>query len=314
MPRNQTLDFLKFIFSICIIAIHTSVFKYFNSTLYYTIPMGLMRMAVPFFFVTSGYFYFQRLDEHKDSKSYILRLVKIFIIFEGLEVLIYTPALLLSQNFHLFPYLWKMISVGLGGIYWYLISLILSFVIVTPLWKKKRIYPTLIIGFILYLMVFSVDSYSMIFDRTWIQSIAKIHTNIWTWPQAGLCSSLFYLSLGALIYQKKPKMTYSKSLLIFSMICLVVESYLLQSHGASDANCYISLIIGTPLLFIEVLKHPNMKINTHHLGKMSLYIYMVHPIVLNVFSLFVPQGLPLFLTGSLVSIMISYLTCQKTSK
>lgn len=311
MQRNETLDFMKFIFSICIIAIHTSVFKYFNSTLYYTIPMGLMRIAVPFFFVTSGYFFYQRLQDNKDSKSYILRLIKIFIIFEGAEVLIYTPALLFSHNFHILPYLWKMISVGLGGIYWYLISLILSFVIVTPLWKKKRINPTLIIGLILYLMVFSVDSYSMIFNQTRIHSLAKIHTCIWTWPQAGLCSSLFYLSVGALIYQKKPKITYSKVFLVLSLICLIVESYLLQSHGASDANCYISLIIGTPLLFIEVLKHPNMKIHTNQLGKMSLYIYAVHPIVLNIFGLVIPQDLPLFLIGSIISIIIAYLIIKR---
>ena len=315
MKRNRTIDLLKFIFSICVIAIHSSLFKEINTTLYISTTMGLFRIAVPFFFITSGYFYYRKLSSNQDTKIYILKLIKIFLIFEAIEILLYTPFQLSSlHGFGLVTYLWSIISVGLGGAYWYLISTIISLLILTPLWKKKRILPLLITGLCLYLVVFTNDSYSMIFNETPIQEIAKIDRYIWRWPQAGLCSSLFYLSLGAYLYEKKPIIKHLKLLLVFFIMLLVIESYLLQTHGASDANCYLSLIIFTPLLFIFVLEHP-INIKFEYFGKMSLYIYMIHQIMLQVIGFIFPflwsNNELRFLICAILTVGLSYLLSKK---
>ena len=85
MKRNRTIDLLKFIFSICVIAIHSSLFKEINTTLYISTTMGLFRIAVPFFFITSGYFYYRKLSSNQDTKIYILKLIKIFLFLKLLK-------------------------------------------------------------------------------------------------------------------------------------------------------------------------------------------------------------------------------------
>lgn len=312
MQRNQNIDLLKFIFSLCIIAIHVSLFKNVNTTLYHITTMGLMRIAVPFFFIVSGYYYYQKIKLNKDTKSYIYHIIKLFLIFESIEVMIYTiPLLSTIKQYGILPYIWKIFSVGLGGAYWYLISLILSLCILTPLWKKQNIFLMFIIGLVLYLTVFTNDSYSSFFEQTTIQNIAMIHTKIWTWPQAGLCSSLFYLSLGALISQYQLQIKGLHIFLVGSIFLLLLESSYLQSHGAKDANCYISLIFIVPLLFLYVQKHSYVFFDTYLLGKMSLYIYMIHQPLLNIlrslFPIFSYNNELLYCVTVVLTIGISYI-------
>lgn len=318
MKRNNTLDLLKFIFSILIIMIHTSFLKTINTVLYNAITMGICRVAVPFFFISSGYYYYKKISLHKDTKSYIYRLMQLFITFEIIEIILYTmPLLSFIKRYGVMAYLWKIISVGVGGFYWYIVSLILSLFILTPLWKKKKILPMLILGLALYLMAMTNDSYSMFFKDTYVQATAIIHTKIWTWPQDGLCSSLLYLSIGALIYQIKPQIKHLNQLLVIFIILLIMESYFLQTHQANDANCYLSLMIVTPLIFIFVQDH-SISLNTQILGKMSVYIYMIHPFVLNILKFTNPILLTnnelLFIITSIITIVLSYIICQGKQK
>lgn len=306
--RNQSIDLFKFIFSICVIMIHTQLFKN-NNIAYITITMGLARLAVPFFFITSGYYFYQKLDLQKNVKSYFIKNIKIFVIFEKLEVIFYTvPLLSIIQKYGIFVYLWRILSTGLGGAYWYITSLIFSLLILTPFWKRKSIAPTFIIGLLLYLVVFTNDSYGFFFENTMIQNISKMHTMIWTWPQAGLCSSLLYLSIGAYIYEKKPQVSYLPMKLFLSIICLICEALFLQTHGAYDGNCYIMLIVCVPLLFLWLLQHNTLSIQTDFLGQMSLYIYMLHPLIMNGFKyLLTLSSISLFVLTTIVTICLSYM-------
>lgn len=315
MERNKSIDLTKFVMSICIIAIHSQIFKNIDSSLYYAIPMGIMRIAVPLFFVISGYYFYQRLQQGQETKNYIMSLVKLFLIFEAIELVLYLPFYRMQPGFNILLYLWKSLSTGLGGAYWYIISLIISFVLVKEFWKKQKVLPGMIVGLILYLFVFSVDSYAGIFNGTIIQKLATIHTWIWTWPQAGLCSSLFFISLGAYIYQKKPQFKVSLIYVIISMAILVIEAYLLQSTIAMDGNCYLTLLICVPLIFLYLLQHPHTSFKTKQLGQMSTYIYMAHPIVLTILRAFIPflsyNYEVLFIVTTFICIVIAYMITLK---
>lgn len=310
MERNKAIDLTKFVMSICIIGIHSQIFKNMSLSLYNVIPMGIMRIAVPLFFVISGYYFYQRLQQGKETKNYISSLVKLFLIFEAIELVLYLPAYMMQGEFNIFLYLWKSLSTGLGGAYWYIISLIISFVVVKQSWKKQKILPIMIVGIMLYLIVFSVDSYAGLFDGTTIQKVASIHTLIWTWPQAGLCSSLFFVSLGAYIYQKKPQFKVSLIHVLLSIALLGAEAYFLQSSIALDANCYLTLFICVPVIFLYLLQHPYISFETKQLGQMSTYIYMSHPIVLSVLRAMSPimstQYEILFISATLICILIAY--------
>ncbi|MEG0367727.1 MAG: acyltransferase family protein [Coprobacillus sp.] len=114
--RNRSIDLMKFIFSICIIAIHAQVFLNTNLMLYQTIVMGLMRIAVPFFFIAAGYFYYQRITLKQETKPYIMKLVQLFLIFETIEIVFYLlPALGYIEPQAILSYLWTALTIGLGS-------------------------------------------------------------------------------------------------------------------------------------------------------------------------------------------------------
>lgn len=313
--RNESIDLLKFIFSISIIMIHTQLFKEHQLT-YATMTMGLARIAVPFFFITSGYYFYQKVYYQQNVRSYFIKIIKLFFVFEMIEVMIYTiPLLSMIQKYGVLLYLWKIISVGLGGIYWYLVSLVLSLLVLLPFWKRQSIIPLLCVGFVLYFIALTNDSYGFYFENTMIQTISKYHTYIWTWPQAGLCSSLLYLSIGALIYKRQLNISHLSLKLFISLICLMFEAYYLQTHGAYDGNCYLMLIITTPLLFLWALQHETLNIKTSFLSKLSLYIYMIHPIVLNCIQFIFPMShLVLFIITTLITMSIAFIIIYKQNK
>ena len=315
MKRNPTIDLLKLVFSFGVIGIHAQLFKEINTPLWSILTMGLFRIGVPFFFVTSGYFYYQKIVNQQEIKPYILKLVKLFLMFEVMEVLIYTPFIIQGGN--VLNHIWSALSVGLGGAYWYITSTIITLLLVTPLWKKKKIIPTLLVGLIFHFIILTNDSYSSFFQGTWIQEIAKIHTSIWRWPQAGLGSSLFYLSLGAYLFEKEPKIKQINFLLMGSMIGLMIEAYFLQMRGANDGNGYLFLFICAPLLFMYAKQRP-INLDFPLMGKMSLYVYMIHPFFLIVSRIIVsfiyPSNELAFIFCSLLTVTLSFVISKKDNK
>ncbi len=313
MSRNKSIDFFKFAFSVGIIAIHISFMKNFTPQIYNMTAQGLFRLGVPFFFVVTGYYYYGRIQNNQDTKNYMKKLVKLFLTFTIIESIIYLFAYIWTLNnpIAILLYLYKSLTVGQGGIYWYMFSLIFSLVLLTPMWKKKKIKPLLIVGLILYLLTATNDVYGAIFAESFIQNIAKINTTLFCWPQAGLCSSLLYLSLGAVLYEYKPQYKNLDLDLGLALFVLVGEALLFQNTGAYDANCYLSLIFAVPLLFLYVSKNDFIKFETKRLGLMSTYMYMVHPIVIIIFRWTIPflnsTNELLFLLTMIVTTTISYL-------
>ena len=62
------VDVLKFVFSYFIIMIHVDLFNDVNESLHYFSANILTRIAVPFFFAVSGFFFAKSLDYSKERK------------------------------------------------------------------------------------------------------------------------------------------------------------------------------------------------------------------------------------------------------
>lgn len=59
--RNNSIDIFRFVCAIMVVMIHTNPFVDKNIYLGYIFSQIIPRIAVPFFFLTSGYFYIQKL-------------------------------------------------------------------------------------------------------------------------------------------------------------------------------------------------------------------------------------------------------------
>lgn len=169
----------------------------------------------------------------------------------------------------------RFFTTGLNRIYWYLISLILTCFLCRRLWKNGYTVHLICGGLFLYLIAMTYDSYSFLFENTFLAKAGEAHRFIWAWPQAGFNESVLFLSIGVYLKHKKPQIRNLNLLLCLSLACLIGEGYFCQAHGAADANCYLSLIPASILLFLYAEAHPDM-LKMKYAGELSLYIYMVH--------------------------------------
>ena len=95
MKNYSLIDITKFVLAFLVIGVHTFPFSDISSELNLIFIASICRIAVPFFFVASSFFFFQ-----KDRKitSYLKRIALLYLIW----TIIYSPfiikALLNSSN------------------------------------------------------------------------------------------------------------------------------------------------------------------------------------------------------------------------
>lgn len=315
--RNHTIDFLKLFFSFAIIAVHIHLFQDINTPLYRILTQSLFRVGVPFYFTVSGYYFAGRLNDDQKVRSYIRRLLKIYLIFEAADILL---SLLAGFSYPPGIIVLRFLTTGLNRIYWYLISLILTCVLLRKPWQKGYTVSLMILGFLLYLFAMTFDSFSFLPAGGWLDRLKDLHAFLWVWPQAGFNESVLFLSLGVFLKQKNIQIRNPYLLLVLSMFLLIGEGWFCQAHGAADANCYFSLIPCSAFLFLTTLKHPQI-LSVPHSADLSLYIYMVHiyyshvsyVLTQNSFLRFVITAVPALLT-SLLIIAVQKHRKQKTAE
>ena len=301
--RNHTIDALKLLFAFLIIAIHVQLFRD-HPVLFSCTTQSLFRIGVPFYFIVSGYYFAGKAGDRETSRRYILRLLKIYAVFEAVDLLLTVPVMAYLRQDPLVILL-RVLTSGVNGIYWYLISLILTCVLCRPLWEKKKTKHLIAAGLVLYLLAMTDDSYAGFFAGTKLQEIVHMHTLIWRWPQAGLAQSVLYLSLGVWLRQDQIRVKNPGLLFLFSTVLLVLEGLFAQMHGATDANCYFSLLAAAPLLFLWALEHPDEVQYPDRLRDLSLYVYMTH-IYFTYITAFLPD-IPRFLASAALASAVSFL-------
>ena len=80
--RNNSIDIFRIVCAIMVVAIHTNPFVDSIPFLGYIMTQVIPRIAVPFFFLTSGYFYISKLQTGKECFwKTIINLLKIYIIW-----------------------------------------------------------------------------------------------------------------------------------------------------------------------------------------------------------------------------------------
>ena len=91
--QYDSIDLMKFIFCLCIIGIHTNISSIFPKALQLLIGRGFFRLAVPFFFVCSGFWIGKKYLKQPAEldiiiQKYIFRLLIPLIIFENINNLL----------------------------------------------------------------------------------------------------------------------------------------------------------------------------------------------------------------------------------
>ena len=147
MPkRNVSIDLFRYACAIMVVAIHTDPFYDIDVYLGYLFTQILSRIVVPFFFITSGYFY--RKTVHKSwtaIKSYFKKIIGVYlawsIIYYAIDFLTWGHQNLKGYIAHC---IFSFFITGSHYHFWFFPALIISALIITFLCKtglRRTIIP-----------------------------------------------------------------------------------------------------------------------------------------------------------------------------
>ena len=287
--RKFGLDVLKFICSFMVICIHIPFPEPVN-----TIVLPITRIAVPIFFMITGYFY----SVTKERNSQVRQIKKIAKLFLGANALylLYKLFKNLLQGKTLLEFfngvfnlksLLKFILLNespFGSHLWYLGAIVYVLIIVfffEKKWGIEKLYP--LIPFLLLTDLFLGKYSLLIFAREFPLILVRNF----------LFVGLPYFLMGDLFYKIKPKI---KSQNLIWLTILFVSTTLLERFvvGIFNVNAtrdhYISTTFLAASVFLLAINCKNM-VDNYFVKKICFVgstlassIYVLHPIIIDVIS------------------------------
>ncbi len=250
------VDIAKYISALLVIAIHTFPFAGISETFNLYFISTICRMAVPFFFTISAYFFFTKL-RYDDGRflsrgsvfwKYLKRLGILYLVW----TVIYLPYTIwnwASGGFSISFILGWIRDFFLNGSYyhlWFLPALILGMIIVYRLLTQKSLKEALIVSLVLYGIGYLLNIYGPIWEGLpFINILYGFLMKILGTARDGIFFAPIFLVLGALL-SKTGRMSWKASLvgLIISFLLLCLEAWLYHKIGCLTdlSSMFLSLI------------------------------------------------------------------------
>lgn len=287
--RYDTVNILRMVCAYLVIIIHFMAFQVFGDGARYITSEFICRIAVPFFFITAGYFFYPKVNQKRYLKQYILKLSKVYVIaiivyFAAYSTQFFQDIYQEFSNGGLRHFLVTLLANGFPGTLWYFPTLIISIVVFYIFLKKDLIKLLIGVSVILLLIGLMGDSYYGVIANTPFAQIVEGYNFIFDNTRNGITFGVPFLTIGALINKNKldEKIKNSGILLIVTGLIFGGEAYFLMHSGIpKDYNIYFSATLFVSVLFIMAL---NSKIKlskkvSDYLREMSLWIYVYHILV-----------------------------------
>jgi hypothetical protein len=297
--------------AIVVIAIHTNPFANCSSRFVNELAMIIEEMAVPFFFMASGFLLINNwgdTDEKKKSKLNIkIRTnIKVYTIWTLLSLPLSVYGYIESGNGWISCILsYVKYFLFVGALYnsyhlWYLLALIYSFVIIRLLVNKKvgiiGILCSGIVTYSVYLIFLYLESMQV--NVPIISRVVNLYEFIFN--QGGVWAGLLFVTIG-MCFAKFGNVFRLPISLLLLVVGVAVKYYVLNELG---------IIISATMFFSIVLKiklPDNDKYKT--LRDMSKYMYLSHLICFSIYTALIGNfnklGLDSFLATLLLSLIVS---------
>lgn len=319
--RYDSINIMRVICAFLVISLHTSVFASVNLGLNNIVAKGISRIAVPFFFISTGYFMVKNITKNGYVKGFVKRIGLIYLLISLIDIILIMPyvSMRLSGDFA-----YKIKYIFIGGItesLWYIPAIIFAVVLVSIFLKKNWIKPLIVVSILLYIIGLLGDSYFGLIKNTPLEVVINFYNNIFINTRNGITFSIPFVTLGALIAKgniKLSKNIINICLIVFSII-FALEAYFLNLSSISlDTNMYMTLLLLVPVIFIWLL-NMNIEINertSNILREMSLWIYCVHETIMLIVMMYMgsKNTILMFLEVSLISTLIAYLIARRKVK
>ena len=281
--RNYGMDKLKFICAFLVVCIHSPLPGICGA-----IMVPIARIAVPIFFMISGYY-----SKNEFPKKQVIKILKLILISNIIYFLFNLFCSFFKGNIDSYLYnvfnlkaLFEFLFFNSSSVsehLWYLNALLYTLIIVGFLADKinfKKIYfiiPILLIG-------------DLIFGK---YSLAIFNTEIpYIYVRNFLFVGIPYFLLGKLMFNYKNKLNFENNYLILIFLSIIfmfttlIEKIILVQHGVNATrDHYISTTFLAVTVFLLFNNYMNKKSFLSIMGKKySTFIYLYHPLTLIVLA------------------------------
>ena len=315
--RNYTVDLFKYIFSLMVIAIHVHLFSEFNHFLYALTVQVFARAAVPFFAVCTGFFLYGGVIEKEHTggsvKTYFFKYFKrvflLYAIWSCIYLLYSIPKWIKIDWFSI----WSFVDYGINAIkqgsyyhLWYLVSLLYALPLFFLLITKTRRSIWIILSIVLYAVELLTYSYSFLLPSE-LAFLIDLRSN-WDALFSAVFRILPFLLLGAFCQEIKKSISgYSIVVLILAFLFQLLEVLLLNKAGHSTVSYIVMTYPVVLVLFMLVIRMrtPIRSAACRLLGRISGFVYCVHPMIIEVLQHFELSSVLNFLITSVSATLLA---------
>lgn len=277
------IDYFRFIAALLVIAIHTSPLMTYTETGDFILTRIIARVAVPFFFMTTGFFL---VSEHSRNADRLKSFVKKTALIYGVSIILYLPLNVYTGYFsmdYLLPNIIKDVLFD-GTMYhlWYLPAAIIGGALAWYLVREKGFTKAFVISAVLYAFGLLGDSYYGLTERIPVLNAAYQQLfELSDYTRNGIFYAPIFFVLGGYIAAQAKTVNVPKNLVGFAVSFLLMfgEGMLLHKLGFQrHDSMYIFLIPSMYFLFCALTAWRGPR---HELLKTStLVMYIIHPMVI----------------------------------
>ena len=257
----SSIDIAKFIFSVCIVILHTEVYKLLPYNLSYFIEKGVLRLAVPFFFCVSGFLIGEKifLSSHIEYKvvvrKYIFRLLKYLVIFESINIVLEVIKMSMQGivMHKILTDILKHICFYPYGALWYIQASIIGIMLAYPFISRGRVNWALLIGSFGYIFALLSNNYYFLLNHQLANLKIYIdnYLSMFITARNGIFVGFFLITLGIKTHELYIKKIFIKKLfpgifVLFFLLYIFEIKQLSNLYFSDDGALYLTHILVIP--------------------------------------------------------------------
>ena len=300
--RYGAIDIAKYVSALLVVCIHTYPFYEASQTFNTYWIQTVCRLAVPFFFVASGFFFFRKITDDTLANeealiNYEKRLGKIYLTW----TIIYLPYTIWDyahanfRIYHIFAYLRDVLLNGSYYHLWFLPALMLATYIIYLLYTNHSMKRALIVSLILYIFGYMINVYTPIWETMpYVSFFFGFFTKVLVTSRDGIFFGPMFVAIGLLL-SKTRRLPHRVSMVgwLISFILLVLEVHIYDRMGILRdlTSMYLMLVPATYFMVNSLLtwKLP-YKESYMTLRHESLLIYTSHILFAKILLALLPHA------------------------
>lgn len=275
---HPALDGFRWVAALLVVAIHTSPLAGVNEVADFLLTRVLGRVAVPFFFMTTGCFMAAHLNDGAWLRRQLYRLAAMY----GAAVVAYLPLNAYAGALNRPGFGAWLRALLLDGTFyhlWYLPAVMLGLCITWALLRAGGMKAALAVSGALYALGLLGDSYYGLIAGTPLDGLYALLFRCFAQTRNGLFFAPVFLVLGAALGRRRPDARTAAVGLALSLAGMSAEALLLRRMGwMRHDSMYVCLIPAMICLFSLLLacnaaQRPRWRTRT-------MLVYLLHPWVI----------------------------------